>query len=110
MNEVYISGKVDSVSVLHNIAKGKAHLMLHIRVSHQNQKKEIKNELYAVNAWNNLAVWAEQAIKPGMFVMVRGYLIQHSVDNVARVEVAARHFMINQPISSVKETQNLPES
>lgn len=39
MNEVYVSGKVDSISVLHNAAKGKAHLMLHVRVSHQNQRK-----------------------------------------------------------------------
>lgn len=110
MNEVYVSGKVDSVSMLHNAAKGKAHLMLHVRVSHQNQRKVIKNELYAINAWNGLAAWAERVIKPGEFVMVCGYLSQRKSDDKSHVEITAKHIWLDQPNSTDDQARNLPET
>lgn len=110
MNEVYVSGKVDSVSVLQNVAKGKVHLMLHMRVSHQNQRKVIKHELYAINAWNGLAAWAERAIKPGEFVMVCGYLSQRKSDDKSHVEITAKHIWLDQPDSSGDQARNLPET
>jgi len=110
MNEVYLSGAIDSISELRITEKGNSHLMLQVRVSHRNREKKIKHELYTVNAWNNLAAWADQALKPGLSVMVRGYLTQRPTDKDPRAEVTARYFMVNQPSPSVKEAQNLPES
>ena len=110
MNEVYISGKVDSVSMLQNAAKGKAHLMLHMRVSHQNQRKGIKHEIYAINAWNGLAAWAERVIKPGKIIMVCGYLSQRKLDDESHVEITAKHIWLDQPDSTDNQAGNLPET
>ncbi len=90
MNEVYLSGEVDSVSALHHAGPGKAHLMLHMCVSHQNRDKKVKRERYAVHAWNSLAVWASQAVKPGMPMVVHGYLTQRALDGGIQVEVTAK--------------------
>lgn len=84
--------------------------MLQVRVSHRNREKKVKHELYPVNVWNNLAVWANQALKPGVFVTVRGYLTQRPTDKGSYVEVTARYFMINQLSPPIKEAQNLPET
>ena len=109
MNEVYLSGVIDSISALRITEKENAHLMLQMRVSHRNREKRIKHELYTVNAWNNLAAWGDQALKPGLLITVRGYLTQRPTDNGPHTEVTARYFTINQPSPSVRETQSLPE-
>lgn len=110
MNEVYLSGAIDSVSALRITEKGNAYLMLQMRVSHRNRENKVKHELYNVNAWNNLAAWASHALKPGLSVMVRGYLTQRPTDTGPHAEVTARYFMINQPSPSVTEAQTPPES
>lgn len=110
MNEVYLTGTIESISVLQITEKGNAYLMLQVRVSHRNREKKIKHELYTVNTWNMLAAWANHALKPGLSIVVRGYLTQRPADNGPHTEVTARYLIMTQPGSSVKEAQNLPES
>lgn len=103
MNEVYISGKVDSISTLRIAESKNVHLMLQVRVSHQKRNKKVKHELYTVNAWNNLAAWANRVIKPDMPVMVRGYLTQRSQNGNIQVEVTAKHFWLGQAKPSITD-------
>ena len=96
MNEVFLEGTVASMALVEHTASAKQHCVCQLRVLHRNQKQQTVSELYAINAWNRLAAWAVQALKPGMRVCVKGYLTQQTQQNVAVTEVTANRFVIQQ--------------
>ena len=104
MNEVFLEGTVASMALVEHTASAKQHCVCRLRVAHRNQKQQTVNELYTINAWNRLAVWAAQALKPGMRVCVKGYLTQRTQQNVVVTEVTANRFVIQQA------TQPLPNA
>ncbi len=65
------------------------HLVYQLRVSHKNSQQQVKFENYTVNAWRNLAVWANANLKVGMDVFVRGHLSQRQAGGCAVTEVTA---------------------
>ena len=96
MNEVFLEGTVASMALVEHTASAKQHCVCQLRVAHRNQKQQTVNELYTINAWNRLAVWAAQALKPGMRVCVKGYLTQRTHQSVVVTEVTANRFVIQQ--------------
>ena len=104
MNEVFLEGTVASMVLVEHAAPAKQHCVCQLRVAHRNQKQQTVNELYTINAWNRLAAWAAQALKPGMRVCVKGYLTQRTQQNVVVTEVTANRFVIQQA------TQPLPNA
>ena len=96
MNEVFLEGTVASMTFVEHAASARQHCVCQLRVVHRNQKQQTVNELYTINAWNRLAVWAAQALKPGMRVCVKGYLTQRTQQNVVVTEVTANRFVIQQ--------------
>ena len=109
MNEVFLSGKIASISTLTPMSHKCVHLMLQVCISHQNREKKMKREIYAVNTWNRLAQWANRNLEPGMPITIQGYLSQHKGDNGRMTEITAKRILISQTRSSAKETQNLQE-
>ncbi len=89
MNEVYLRGKLVSVYEPESPASQPKHLVYQLRVSHKNSQQQVKFENYTVNAWRNLAVWANANLKVGMDVFVRGHLSQRQASGCAVTEVTA---------------------
>ena len=69
------------------------HCVCQLRVAHRNQKQQMINELYTINAWNRLAEWAVQMLQSGMHVYVKGYLTQRTQQNATVTEVTASYFV-----------------
>ena len=55
MNEVFLEGTVVSITMVEHAASVKPHCVCQLRVAHRNQKQQMMNELYTINAWNHLA-------------------------------------------------------
>lgn len=89
MNEVYLSGKLVAVYAPEAPASHPKHLVYQLRVSHKTAQQQVKFENYTVNAWRNLATWAEANIRVGMEVIVRGHLSQRLTNAGMLTEVTA---------------------
>ena len=108
MNEVFLEGTVVSITMVEHAASVKPHCVCQLRVAHRNQKQQTVSELYTINAWNRLAVWAAQALKPGMRVCVKGYLTQQTQQNVVVTEVTANRFVIQQATQALPTAMPAP--
>ena len=93
MNEVFLEGTVASMALVEYAASAKQHCVCQLRVVHRNQKQQMMNELYTINAWNRLAEWAVQMLQSGMHVYVKGYLTQRTQQNATVTEVTASYFV-----------------
>ena len=63
------------------------------------------HENYTVHAWNRLADWAVQTLKPGARVYVKGYLTQKLHGDVTMTEVTAAQFFVQSPAGMDAENQ-----
>ena len=63
------------------------------------------HETYTVHAWDRLADWAVQALKPGARVYVKGYLTQKLRGDVVMTEVTAAQFFVQNPAVMDAENQ-----
>ena len=94
MNQVFLSGIIAEGPRLIQSEGGAAHLQFLLRVRHRTAKGVVKHELYAVNAWNNVALWGAKRLEKGQLVAMQGYLTQHMRENgVLSVEVTADEFL-----------------
>lgn len=89
MNEVYLTGKLVAAYVPEAPASQPKHLVYQLRVAHANAQKQIRYENFTVNAWRNLATWAEANLRIGMEVFVRGHLSQRQTTIGNLTEVTA---------------------
>ncbi len=103
MNEIYLEGRITRVEEkLHPTPE--KHTMLTLEVTHRTQAGIIRRELYPVNTWRNLAVWALRNLRPGNQVLVSGYLTQRIQEQQAYTEVTANGILPLQVVT----TQVLP--
>ncbi len=92
MNEVYLEGRITHVEEkLHSTPE--KHTLLTLEVTHRTQAGIIRWELYPVNTWRNLAVWALRNLRPGNQVLVSGYLTQRVQEQQAHTEVTATRIL-----------------
>ena len=74
MNELFLSGTI--LSLVKTPTTGDtSHVVCQLRHSHRTRQQHVIHETYTVHAWNRLADWAAQTLKPGVRVYVKGYLI-----------------------------------
>ncbi len=103
MNEIYLEGRITRVEEkLHPTPE--KHTLLTLEVTHRTQAGIIRRELYPVNTWRNLAVWALRNLRPGNQVLVSGYLTQRIQEQQAYTEVTANRILPLQVVT----TQVLP--
>lgn len=79
MNEVYISGFVSGNPVLRMERENAPHLFFYVDIQHKTRSGRNHHEMYAVNAWHNVALRGHEKLKNGQHVMLRGYLTQRPV-------------------------------
>ena len=89
MNELFLSGTI--LTLVKTPTTGDtSHVVCQLRYSHRNRQQQVIHETYTVHAWNRLADWAVQTLKPGARVYVKGYLTQKLRGDVVMTEVTAR--------------------
>ena len=89
MNELFLSGTI--LTLVKTPTTGDtSHVVCQLRHSHRNRQQQVIHETYTVHAWNRLADWAVQTLKPGARVYVKGYLTQKLRGDVVMTEVTAR--------------------
>ena len=94
MNQVFIAGIVADRPRLTQPENGAVHLKFALSVRHRTAKGVVKQEVYAVNAWNKAALWGAKQLAQGQLVALQGYLTQHTgEDGVLSVEVTAEEFL-----------------
>ena len=94
MNQVFLSGVIAGKPYLSQSEGGAAHLLFPLSVRHRTAKGVVKQELYTVNAWNNVALWGARRLEQGQLVAMQGYLTQHMRENgTLSVEVTADEFL-----------------
>lgn len=94
MNQVFLSGIIAGRPRLLRPENGAAHLLFPLRVRHKTAKGVVKQELYTVNAWNNVALWGAKQLGQGQLVVMQGYLTQRMrEDGILSVEVTVDEFL-----------------
>ena len=96
MNELFLSGTI--LTLVKTPTTGDtSHVVCQLRHSHRNRQQQVIHETYTVHAWNRLADWAVQTLKPGARVYVKGYLTQKLRGDVVMTEVTAAQFFVQSP-------------
>jgi len=104
MNELFLSGTI--LSLVKTPTTGDtSHVVCQLRHSHHNRQQQVIHETYTVHAWNRLADWAAQTLKPGARVYVEGYLTQKLRGDVVMTEVTAAQFFVQNPAGMEVENQ-----
>ena len=93
MNELFLSGTI--LTLVKTPTTGDtSHVVCQLRHSHCNRQQQVIHETYTVHAWNRLADWAAQTLKPGVRVYVKGYLTQKLRGDVTMTEGTAAQFFV----------------
>lgn len=104
MNELFLSGTI--LTLVKTPTTGDtSHVVCQLRHSHRNRQQQVMHETYTVHAWNRLAGWAVQTMKPGARVYVKGYLTQKLRGDVTMTEVTAAQFFVQNPVGMEVENQ-----
>ena len=101
MNELFLSGTI--LNLVKTPTTGDtSHVVCQLRHSHRNRQQQV---IYTVHAWDRLADWAVQTLKPGARVYVKGYLTQKWRGDVVMTEVTAAQFFVQNPAGMDAENQ-----
>ena len=104
MNELCLSGTI--LTIVKTPTTGDtSHVVCQLRHSHRNRQQQVIHETYTVHAWNRLADWVAQTLKPGARVYVKGYLTQKLRGDVVMTEVTAAQFFVQNPAGMEVENQ-----
>ena len=104
MNELFLSGTI--LNLVKTPTTGDtSHVVCQLRHSHRNRQQQVIHETYTVHAWDRLADWAVQTLKPGARVYVKGYLTQKLRGDVVMTEVTAAQFFVQNPAGMDAENQ-----
>ena len=104
MNELFLSGTILRL-VKTSTTGDTSHVVCQLQHSHRNRQQQVIHETYTVHAWNRLADWAAQTLKPGARVYVKGYLTQKLRVDVVMTEVTAAQFFVQNPAGMDAENQ-----
>ena len=104
MNELFLSGTILRL-VKTSTTGDTSHVVCQLQHSHRNRQQQVIHETYTVHAWNRLADWAAQTLKPGARVYVKGYLTQKLRGDVTMTEVTAAQFFVQNPVGMEVENQ-----
>ena len=104
MNELFLSGTILTLLKIPTTGDT-SHVVCQLRHSHRNRQQQVIHETYTVHAWNRLADWAAQTLKPGARVYVKGYLTQKLRGDVVMTEVTAAQFFVQSPAGMEAENQ-----
>ena len=104
MNELFLSGTILRL-VKTSTTGDTSHVVCQLQHSHRNRQQQVIHETYTVHAWNRLADWAAQTLKPGARVYVKGYLTQKLRGDVTMTEVTAAQFFVQNPAGMEVENQ-----
>ena len=104
MNELFLSGTILRL-VKTSTTGDTSHVVCQLQHSHRNRQQQVIHETYTVHAWNRLADWAAQTLKPGARVYVEGYLTQKLRGDVVMTEVTAAQFFVQSPAGMDAENQ-----
>ena len=104
MNELFLSGTILRL-VKTSTTGDTSHVVCQLQHSHRNRQQQVIHETYTVHAWNRLADWAAQTLKPGARVYVKGYLTQKLRSDVTMTEVTAAQFFVQNPVGMEVENQ-----
>ncbi len=104
MNELFLSGTILRL-VKTSTTGDTSHVVCQLQHSHRNRQQQVIHETYTVHAWNRLADWAAQTLKPGVRVYVKGYLTQKLRGDVVMTEVTAAQFFVQNPAGMEVENQ-----
>ena len=104
MNELFLSGTILTL-VKTSTTGDTSHVVCQLRHSHRNRQQQVIHETYTVHAWNRLAYWAVQMLKPGVWVYIKGYLTQKLRGDVVMTEVTATQFFVQNPAGMEVENQ-----
>ena len=100
MNKVFISGLICESPVFRMETGEIPHLILSLSVRHKTSAGKLQKEIYRVNAWHNVARWANENLKRGQIIGLQGYLTQRKVNigNIAatETEIAVEEFLAGQ--------------
>ncbi len=104
MNELCLSGTI--LTIVKTPTTGDtSHVVCQLRHSHRNRQQQVIHETYTVHAWDRLADWAAQTLKPGVQMYVKGYLTQKLRGDVTMTEVTAAQFFVQSPAGVDAEKQ-----
>ena len=104
MNELFLSGTI--LTLVKTPTTGDtSHVVCQLRHLHRNRQQQVIHETYTVHAWNRLADWAVQTLKPGVQMHVKGYLTQKLRGDVTMTEVTAAQFFVQNPAGMEVENQ-----
>lgn len=81
MNEVFLSGIIETMPKQVAHVNETPHLRLLLRVSHRTVAGVEKQERYPINAWRATASRLLELAKPGSRMSLKGYLSQHTTAN-----------------------------
>ena len=104
MNELFLSGTILRL-VKTSTTGDTSHVVCQLQHSHRNRQQQVIHETYTVHAWNRLADWAVQTLKPGARVYVKGYLTQKLRGDVVMTEVTAAQFFVQSTAGMDVENQ-----
>ena len=104
MNELFLSGTILRL-VKTSTTGDTSHVVCQLQHSHRNRQQQVIHETYTVHAWNRLADWAAQTLKPGARVYVKGYLTQKLRGDVVMTEVTAAQVFVQNPAGMDAENQ-----
>lgn len=94
MNEVFLSGIIETMPKQVSHVNETLHVRLLLRVSHRTVAGVEKQERYPINAWRATASRLLELAKPGSRMSLKGYLSQHTTANGTFVEVTVDEFCI----------------
>ena len=104
MNELFLSGTI--LTLVKTPTTGDtSHVVCQLRHSHRTRPQQVIHETYTVHAWNRLADWVSQTLKPGARVYVKGYLTPKLRGDVVMKEVNAAQFFVQNPAGVDAENQ-----
>ena len=111
MNQVFVAGIIADRPRLVQPETGAARLTFALNVRHRTAKGVVKQELYTVNAWNNVALWGAKQLAQGQLVALQGYLTQHTRDNgVLSVEEFLPAYKAGRTTAANVKTENSKEA
>ena len=104
MNELFLSGTI--LTLVKTPTTGDtSHVVCQLRHSHRNRQQQVIHETYTVHAWNRLADWAAQTLKPGAQSNVKWRQTQKLRGDVVMTEVTAAQFFVQNPAGMDAENQ-----
>lgn len=95
MNEVYVSGRIVKLQRCSMFCDVE-HFRFLLQVTYRDPMNQVAVENFVVDAWNEVAKWAEQNLHTGDDVVVKGAITHMRVADKGKMVVSAKRIIITQ--------------